>query len=209
MTRMRTHNEILAAAPPPVCLETAADVERWPEILPHYRDVRFLRRDGFGRGRVRMSAYRHFGSLPWPTWWVSEMVTDREARKVHYRHVGGITKGMRVEWRIDPAPRGEGSRLVIVHEWDGPRWPLVGGFAARRVIGPHFIHVIADRTLEGIRRDAERRVAAEGDAAESEGEGGAAADADAARPAAGMPSRRDVSGGSGTPTVGSGEGGHG
>lgn len=171
---MHTRNETVVAAPVEPCLEAARDVERWPEILPHYRDVRFLRRDGPGRGRVRMAAYRHFGPLPWPTWWESEMVTDEEAGQVRYRHVDGITRGMDVLWELrpleeEPGPSrrpdgGPRTRVVVLHDWEGPDWPLIGGLAARRVIGPHFVKVVADRTLAGIRRavEARRRRAAEG-----------------------------------------------
>lgn len=158
---MHTHNEILIRAPLEECLRAASDVERWPEILPHYRRVRFLRKDGPGRGRVEMAAVRRFGPVPWPVWWASEMETDHDAAEVHYHHVDGITEGMDVVWRLEPGEEDRPSaapltRVVIVHEWAGPGWPLIGGFAARRVIGPHFVHVVADRTLAGIRRSLER-----------------------------------------------------
>lgn len=152
---MLAHNEIVAPAPPEVCLELAADVEAWPTLLPHYRRVRFRRRDGRGAGRVEMAAVRRFGPLPYPVWWVSEMSTDFQALRIRYRHVEGITRGMEVEWRLEPAPWG--TRIEIVHAWTGPEWPLVGGFAARRVIGPHFVRVVADRTLAGIARAARER----------------------------------------------------
>lgn len=151
---MRTFNEIVILAARDVCFERAADVERWPEILPHYRDVHFTRRDGPDAGRVYMAAYRDFGPIRWPIWWESEMEIDRDALTVRYRHVGGITTGMDVEWRVESAAAG-GSRVEIVHEWEGPRWPLIGGFAARHVIGPHFVHVVAGRTLAGVKRAAE------------------------------------------------------
>lgn len=151
---MHTHNETRVRAPLGPCLAAASEVERWPEILPHYRRVRFTRRDGPGTGRVRMEAFRHFGPLPWPVWWESEMETRRDSAEVRYRHVDGITRGMRVVWRLDPSE--EETRIVIVHEWDGPRWPVIGGIAARRVIGPWFVRVVADRTLAGIKRAVER-----------------------------------------------------
>ena len=57
--------------------------------------------------------------------------------------------------------------MTIVHEWTGPRWPLIGSAAAEWVIGPVFIHGIASRTLAGIRRAVEsgrhERAAAGGD----------------------------------------------
>lgn len=101
-----------------------------------------------------MAAWRHFGPLPWPTWWESEMAADPEESAVHYRHIAGITRGMRVVWHFEEAPGG--SRIVILHHWRGPRWPLIGRLAARHVIGPHFVHAIADQTLAGVRREAER-----------------------------------------------------
>lgn len=151
---MRTHNEIHMDAPPERCFRVAADVERWPEILPHYRRVGFHRADGFGKGLVEMAAYRYFGPLPYPVWWVSEMESDPSEPIVRYRHVDGITSGMDVEWLFHP--EGRGTRVEIVHEWDsGPRWPLIGVFAANAVIGPVFIHHVAGRTLEGVKREVE------------------------------------------------------
>ncbi len=126
----------------------ASEVERWPAILPHYRWVRRL--DG---GLVEMAAWRPFGPVRYPAWWVSEMTLDRAAGEIRYRHVRGITRGMSVVWRMVEA-RG-GVEVEIVHTWDGPRWPLIGSLAADLVIGPVFIHGIASRTLAGIKRAVE------------------------------------------------------
>jgi ribosome-associated toxin RatA of RatAB toxin-antitoxin module len=131
----------------------AADVERWPEWLDHYRWVRFLERRDDG-GVVEMAAWRPFGPVRYPTWWVSEMSVDREAPAVRYRHVQGITRGMDVEWAFAPAGEG-GVAVTITHLWDGPPWPMVRAAAANMVIGPVFIHDIAQRTLAGIARVAE------------------------------------------------------
>jgi uncharacterized membrane protein len=146
---VRTVDRIVIRAPVDRVLKVAADVERWPEILAHYRWVRVLeRRDG--GGTVEMAAWRPFGLFRYPTWWVSEMTIDPGARTIRYRHVRGITSGMDVAWRIES--QGQATEVTIVHEWAGPRWPLVGRLAARLVIGPVFIHGIASRTLVGIKR---------------------------------------------------------
>ena len=60
---------------------------------------------------------------------------------------------MEVLWTVDAEDGG--TRVIIVHQWLGPRWPLIGGIAANVVIGPVFIHGIASRTLAGIARAAE------------------------------------------------------
>ncbi|HEV8357488.1 MAG TPA: SRPBCC family protein [Gemmatimonadales bacterium] len=150
---MRTVDTLWMAAPPDRVFRRASEVERWPEILPHYRWVR-LREQRPGGGRlVEMAAWRPFGPLKWPAWWMSEMWVAPERREVRFRHVRGITAGMDVLWSV--TPEGTGSRATIVHEWPGPAWPLIRRPAAAWVIGPVFVHGIATRTLAGIGRAAE------------------------------------------------------
>ncbi len=144
---MRTIDRIRVAGPAERVFQAAVDVEQWPRLLGHYRWVRMLERSEEG-GLVEMAAWRPFGPFNYPTWWVSEMTVDRAGLAVHYRHVRGITTGMDVVWQLHPLESGTG--VTIVHEWSGPRWPLVGRWAADRVIGPVFIHGIASRTLAGI-----------------------------------------------------------
>jgi ribosome-associated toxin RatA of RatAB toxin-antitoxin module len=150
---VRTVDRALIRAPLDRCFAAAADVERWPSILPHYRWVRMLERRP-GGGVVEMSAYRPFGGpLNWPTWWVSEMWVEPGRHAVRYRHVRGITTGMDVEWALRAT--AEGTDVTIVHEWTGPRWPLIRRPAAEWVIGPVFVHGIASRTLAGVKRACE------------------------------------------------------
>jgi len=64
-----------------------------------------------------------------------------------------------VEWTFDEGTettKVSGATLVrIVHVWNGPQWPLIGDVSARGVIGPVFVHGIAQRRLAGLARDAE------------------------------------------------------
>jgi ribosome-associated toxin RatA of RatAB toxin-antitoxin module len=149
---MKTVDRTRMHAPLARVLEAAADVERWPELLSHYRWVRLLERRPEG-GLVEMAAWRPFGPVGYPTWWVSEMRVDRSTPAVHYRHVRGITAGMDVVWQF--VAEEDGTDVTIVHQWGGPRWPLIGRAAADLVIGPVFIHGIASRTLAGIKRHVE------------------------------------------------------
>jgi uncharacterized membrane protein len=149
---MRTVDRIRVAAPAESVFQAAADVEQWPRLLRHYRWVNMLERQEQG-GLVEMAAWRPFGPLNYPTWWVSEMRVDRPGMAIRYRHVRGITTGMDVVWRFQPLAGG--TDVIIVHEWSGPRWPLVGRPAADWIIGPVFIHGIASRTLAGIAKHVE------------------------------------------------------
>lgn len=158
--RVRTVDELVVRSRLATIFHLALDVERWPEHLPHYRYVRFRERTTDGGGLVEMAANRPFGAVDWPTWWVSQMAVQRRAESgeeeplVRFRHVEGITTGMEVEWSFRPAKGG--TRVRIVHVWNGPRWPVIGGFAARSIIAPVFVHGIASRTLAGLARVAEQ-----------------------------------------------------
>lgn len=151
---METVDEQLVRAPVRTIFELARDVEHWPGHLPHYRWVRFRERAVDGGGIVEMAAWRPFGLVGWPTWWLSEMSVDDRRPAIRFRHIGGITAGMDVEWTFEARPGGTWVR--VVHVWDGPRWPLIGVVAATAVIGPVFIHGIASRTLAGLAAVAER-----------------------------------------------------
>ena len=145
---MRTVDRITSRAPLERVVAGAVEVERWPSFLPHYRWVRVWDRTT-ERATVEMAAWRPFGVVRYPTWWVSEMeVVPQQA--VRYRHVQGITRGMDVEWQFGLEP--EGVAVTIVHQWRGPSWPVIGRLAAEWVIGPVFIHGIASRTLAGVKQ---------------------------------------------------------
>ena len=156
--RMTTVDERVVHAPLSIIFSLAADVERWPDHLDHYRYVRFQERRRDGGGLVEMSANRPFGAANWPTKWTSLMSVTTPggtaAPSIRFRHVRGVTTGMDVEWTFEK--RGDTTLVRIVHVWNGPRWPLIGEVAARAVIGPVFVHGIASRTLAGLARAAER-----------------------------------------------------
>lgn len=151
---MTTVDEAVVRAPVSVIFDIAKRVEEWSALLPHYRFVRFRHRTEDGGGLVEMAANRPFGVVNWPTWWLSEMAVDAQAPWVRFRHVGGTTKGMDVEWNF--VSTSEGTLVRIIHVWNGPQWPLIGRFAATQVIGPVFVHGIASRTLGGLAGVAER-----------------------------------------------------
>jgi ribosome-associated toxin RatA of RatAB toxin-antitoxin module len=161
---METVDERLVRATPEQVFAVVREVEEWPAHLVHYRYVRFREKRLDGGGLVEMSANRDFvlGAavrVSWPTWWLSEMSVDSEKPAIRFRHVGGITKGMDVEWTFRRVP--EGTQVTILHVWDGPGWPVIGMPAATLVIGPVFIHGIASRTLAGLAVVAEREARTE------------------------------------------------
>jgi ribosome-associated toxin RatA of RatAB toxin-antitoxin module len=157
---MTTVDEQLVRAPLARIFTLAADVERWPSLLPHYRYVRYVERRADGGGIVEMSANRPFGLVQWPTWWRSRMRVYPPGAtlvpSVRFSHVAGVTKGMEVEWTFQEVPGAGGTHVRVVHVWDGPSVPRLGELAASMVIGPVFVHGIASRTLAGLAASAER-----------------------------------------------------
>jgi hypothetical protein len=130
----------------------AAEVERWPDRLPHYRYVRRLP-DPDGQRRFAMGARRG----PIPVRWEAIQRPRPEDGVIEFEHVGGVTRGMRVAWRLREVD--DGVEVSIEHELR-LRWPLVGELLARHIIGPQFVEAIARRTLRRVKQLAEEAVPA-------------------------------------------------
>jgi len=140
---MLTENNITIYAPVDRIFALAADVLRWPEILPHYRWVRLIKDDGESR-IVEMAALRD----GIPVKWTSIQRPVPHENKIIFRHIGGFTKGMYVEWtmREEKTTEGLAVHVKITHEWS-LAWPIIGPFIAEHVIGRFFVHNIAGKTL--------------------------------------------------------------
>lgn len=144
---MRSALRIRMHAPAARIFELAADVERWPERLPHYRYVRRLP-DPAGQRRFAMGARRG----PIPVRWEAIQRQRPAAGVIEFVHTGGVTRGMRVAWRLDD--RRDGVEVSIEHELR-LRWPIVGELVASWIIGPQFVEAIARRTLRRFKELAE------------------------------------------------------
>jgi len=136
---MHQSNTILMVAPKEAIFDAAADLERWPTFLPHYRYIRYVER-GPVRNIVQMAAKR--GIIPIS--WLSEQIIDRENYEVRFRHLRAFTKGMEVVWTFDETP--EGVRVEIDHQLQF-RVPSLRP-VAEPIIGGCFIDYVASRTLK-------------------------------------------------------------
>ena len=147
---MRTSNVITIQAPLHVIYNTAADLERWPDFLSHYRNNRNLSKMPHG-GIIKMTAVRTII----PTTWISEYKIDTAKCQLYFKHLKSAlnaTRGMEVVWHFTQTP--EGVRVEIVHDLE-LHWPLIGGFVGKYIVGLFFIHHIATRTLAGLKRKVE------------------------------------------------------
>jgi len=126
--------------------ETAADLSRWPEFLPHYRYIEYLERSP-DHNIVRMAAVRS----GIPISWTSEQWIDRKNQEIRFHHLKAFTKGMEVVWTFQGIP--DGVRVRIVHDL-AFRVPALRAIADP-IIGTFFIHHIAGRTLEEMKKHLE------------------------------------------------------
>ena len=143
---MKSRIHQLMRAPYERVFVLAAEVERWAELLPHYRYVRRIP-DGSAR-HFEMGARRG----PIPVRWRAIQRPLPEQRRIEFVHTGGVTRGMQVAWRFEDR---EGALDVSIEHELELGWPLIGGFAADHVVGPQFIEAIAGRTLRRVKELAE------------------------------------------------------
>jgi aromatase len=133
---------IEVGAPPELVFRLARDVEQWALLLPHYSRSRLVREAGDGRLVVDFIARRPLVGvlgLGLPVAWRARTWSEPDALRLRFIHVAGVTRGMDVTWRIEPA--APGSRVTIEHIFR----PYMPGLAA--FIDRFFTRPIAGRTL--------------------------------------------------------------
>ena len=128
--------------------ETAANLELWPKILPHYRYIRYLERAP-ERNVVIMAATRS----GIPISWVSEQLIDRQKMEIRFHHLRAFTKGMQVVWTFQQTPAGV--LVEITHDLNFRLSALAP--VAEPIIGTFFIHHIANKTLRCMKSHLETR----------------------------------------------------
>jgi ribosome-associated toxin RatA of RatAB toxin-antitoxin module len=135
---MRKTNSLVMHAPKMKVFETAANLELWPKILPHYRYIHYLERSP-NRNVVVMAATRS----GIPISWTSEQIIDREKCEVRFHHLKAWTKGMRVVWTFEETPTG-----VLVKISHDLRFRIaVVAPIVDLIVGDFFIRNVANKTL--------------------------------------------------------------
>lgn len=135
---MHTSNNIFIRAPRDRVFEVTTDLERWPQILPHYRYVKFYEKNP-ERSRVKMAAMR--GKLPIS--WESDHIIDRVKVEQRFVHLKAWTKGMEVIWKYEE--QEDGVLVSIIHDLVfrvKSLSPIV-----EPIIGGQFVAPVANKTL--------------------------------------------------------------
>jgi len=167
MSARETANQIEIRGDPDRIYSLAAAVEEWPTFLPHYRWVRVYGREG-NRRTVEMAAWR----TGIPVRWLSHQWLWPEERRITFRHIGGLSRGMDVEWRIEVQAEDDSRqvtgnsgqttesdpaivasplspplvRVTITHEL-ALEVPVIRLPPGQWVVGELFVKAVASRTL--------------------------------------------------------------
>jgi hypothetical protein len=156
---MHTENVVYMQGDPSRIFELAANTQDWPLILPHYREVKVLETSEDGsRKIVEMACVRNgfpVPGIPFPVRWRSVQLSERETRRIFFKHTFGVAVGMWVVWTITPDDWGRGVRVTIAHDLTYP-FNALNGWFAQDLVGEGFVHAIAGRTLATIKEIVER-----------------------------------------------------
>lgn len=123
----------------PLIFQLASDIQDWPIILPHYRYL-----------HVRESTATHkladFGASRdgFPVSWSATQDLFPDENRIEFFHVGGATKGMWVEWRLEK--RKNSVFVTIEHRLKYPI-PVLGNLFSKYIVGRLFVENIASKTL--------------------------------------------------------------
>ena len=151
---MRSQLGVQVRAAPRSVFELVRDVARWPELLPHYREVTIHSREA-GHVVATMAANRNAGPINLPVSWRAEQWADDSDPldlRLRFVHLGGWTRGMDVTWSI--RPRDDGASVTIEHVFSS-RLPILGWEVLPRIIDRFFVKPIAGRTLAAFKALAE------------------------------------------------------
>ena len=156
---MHTENTVYMRGDKARIFQLAADIQDWPALLPHYREVIIFEQTDDGRRKVvEMAAVRD--DFPWlgqkfPVRWRSVQVCEPRSGRIYFKHLAGVAVGMWVVWSLEDDPWGRGVKVTIGHDLTYPL-PVLNGWFARNIVGDQFVHAIAGRTLATIKARVEK-----------------------------------------------------
>jgi len=140
-------------APAELVFRLARDVERWPVLLPHYARADVIERHADGALTATFVARRPLPGplqplgLGLPVAWRSRTWNEPETLRLRFHHVGGVTRGMDVTWRIEATSAG--CRVSIDHDFRRTLpIPVLGGLLGDALL-PAFVDRFFTRPIAG------------------------------------------------------------
>lgn len=139
---VRVENSILIQAKLEDVFQVAVDVEKYPEFIPSYKEVKILatednkmivKRTGLVRGK-RVE-------------WKSEVIVQQN-KSIQAVQLEGPLRGMKINWWFEE--RDGATTITLTHEFEYPI-PFIGQLIGRWIVAK-MISQMAQDTLAGIKK---------------------------------------------------------
>ncbi|MDI6736424.1 MAG: SRPBCC family protein [bacterium] len=143
---IRTVNSILIKASIDRVFSVAADMEKYPEFIPSYKEVKVVNRDG------NKMIVERLGQVGEKTVKWKSCVTLTPLKSIQAEQLEGPIKGMQIQWLFEDTK--EGVKIILIHDFEYKKIPLIGNLIGRLIVA-RIVKKMAEETLKGIKTKVE------------------------------------------------------
>ncbi len=138
---IRTVNSILIKADINRVFSVATDMEKYPEFIPSYKEVKVVSREG-NKMIVERSGQVGKKTVKWKS-----CVTLTPPKSIHAEQLEGPIKGMQIQWLFEDTR--DGVKITLTHDFEYKKIPLLGNLIGRLIVA-RIVKKMAEETLKGI-----------------------------------------------------------
>ncbi|MFH1562292.1 MAG: SRPBCC family protein [Nitrospirota bacterium] len=143
---IRTVNSILIKADMNRVFSVAADMEKYPEFIPSYKEVKVVSREG---NKMIVERIGQVGkkAVKWKS-----CVTIEPNKSIKAEQLEGPIKGMQIQWLFENTK--DGVQITLTHDFEYKKIPLIGNLIGKLIVA-RIVKKMAEETLKGIKGRAE------------------------------------------------------
>lgn len=143
---IRTVNSILIKADIDRVFSVAADMEKYPEFIPSYKEVKVVSREG---NKMLVERIGQVGKKM--VKWKSCVMLEPNS-SIYAEQIEGPIKGMQIQWLFEDTK--DGVQITLTHAFEYKKIPLIGNLIGRLIVA-RIVKQMADETLKGIKTKVE------------------------------------------------------
>jgi ribosome-associated toxin RatA of RatAB toxin-antitoxin module len=145
---IQTKSEVIINANLTKVFDISADIEKYPEFIPVYKEVKILERKGNTLIVQRIGIVNNKQVR-----WKSEIKIN-PYHSIEAVQLQGPLKGMKVVWQFERIDN-EKTKIILIHYIVYKKIPILGKLITRFIIA-NIIKKIAEETLEAIKNRVEK-----------------------------------------------------
>lgn len=139
---IRTVNSILIKADLNRVFSVAADMEKYPEFIPSYKEVKVVSREG------NKMIVERIGQVGKKTVKWKSCVMLEPNKSIYAEQLEGPIKGMQIQWLFEDTR--DGVKITLTHDFEYKKIPLIGSLIGKLIVAK-IVKQMADETLKGIK----------------------------------------------------------